>query len=293
MSSYTPVIVSAARAYGFDPKVLVRVNELENSGRATFDINDWDSNATAGTPSGGPFQFIEPTFDAYAREAKAANPAAWQGVPLEWRNPQAQALAAAWAMKNGKGSAWTTFKRARASAGSVRLPTTSATSITPAASTPSSPSVLVGEQVVPRFNAAQRATLGSVFASQPWMAGLVANATKRVPVVSAPQPVAAPRPSASRAAPAGGKVPAAADYRWLQRMGQQLFGLENDPGNSQTTGGRHTAGSEHYEDRAIDFGTARNDRKQLNAWKAWAKKQGLDVLDEGDHIHVSIAGGGV
>ena len=48
-------------------------------------------------------------------------------------------------------------------------------------------------------------------------------------------------------------------------MGQQLFGLQNDPGDSQTTGGDHGAESEHYRGRAVDFGDARNSRDKLNA----------------------------
>lgn len=81
-------------------------------------------------------------------------------------------------------------------------------------------------------------------------------------------------------------------WHYLQRLGSSMFGLRNDPGNSQTNGGRHTAGSEHYSNRAIDFGNARNSRSALNAWKAYAASIGLDVLDEGDHIHVSLPGGG-
>lgn len=95
-------------------------------------------------------------------------------------------------------------------------------------------------------------------------------------------------------APLPGKAPAIGrDYRWIQRMGQQLFGLKNDPGDRQLTGGNHSKGSEHYDRRAVDFGTARNSRKQLNAWLKWARAQGLDAIDEGDHIHVSLPGSGI
>lgn len=107
-----------------------------------------------------------------------------------------------------------------------------------------------------------------------------------------PQAVSAPVAQQQRNV-GGGKVALGKDYRWLKRMGEQLFGLKNDPGNSQLTGGRHSAGSEHYDGRAIDFGTARNSREQLQAWLQWARKQGLDAIDEGDHIHVSLPGSGI
>jgi hypothetical protein len=129
------------------------------------------------------------------------------------------------------------------------------------------------------------------------------NATRPTP---APAPAemaapAAPAPAASGMAEGeGGGVNVAklprkkgeADWQYIQRLGRQLFGLSNDPGNAQTTGGRHTGGSEHYSGRAVDFGDARNSRTKLNAWKAWARRQGFDVLDEGDHIHVSMPGSG-
>lgn len=87
--------------------------------------------------------------------------------------------------------------------------------------------------------------------------------------------------------------PVAKDYLQLQAEGMKLFGLRNDAGNSQLTGGRHTAGSAHYAGQAVDFGTAKNTKKQLQAWMKYAKSKGYDVLDEGDHIHVSTPGGKV
>lgn len=85
----------------------------------------------------------------------------------------------------------------------------------------------------------------------------------------------------------------ARDWRWLQRIGESRFGLRNDPGDSQTTGGRHSANSRHYDDKAIDFGDARNSWEQLNKWYNWANanknKYGFsEVLNEGDHIHVAF-----
>jgi hypothetical protein len=83
------------------------------------------------------------------------------------------------------------------------------------------------------------------------------------------------------------------NYKWLQQVGQSVFKLKNDPGTSQTTGGKHTANSRHYAGMAVDFGTARNSRDKLNDWYQWAQqnknKYGFkEVLDEGDHIHVAF-----
>lgn len=103
------MIRQAAGAYGTSSDLLQQINQREQGGRADFVVNDWDSNAAKGTPSGGPFQFIEPTFNAYARQARQANPQAWRGVQMSWRNPYAQALAASWAFANGKGKAWSTY----------------------------------------------------------------------------------------------------------------------------------------------------------------------------------------
>lgn len=80
-------------------------------------------------------------------------------------------------------------------------------------------------------------------------------------------------------------------WSYLQRIGRSKFGLQNDPGVSQTTGGGHEADSLHYAGRAIDFGDARNTRKQLNAWYGWVNRNRdrlgvTELLDEGDHIHV-------
>ncbi|MBI3928434.1 MAG: transglycosylase SLT domain-containing protein [Armatimonadetes bacterium] len=103
-------IKQAASAYGADPNVLVEMARRE-SGFKTGAVNDWDSNAQKGTPSKGLFQFIEPTFKSMAPKAKAANPGAWAGMgEFNWMDWRQQALVAAWAIANGQGSHWTTYK---------------------------------------------------------------------------------------------------------------------------------------------------------------------------------------
>jgi hypothetical protein len=85
-------------------------------------------------------------------------------------------------------------------------------------------------------------------------------------------------------------------WRYLQRIGSSLFGLRNDPGNSQTTGGKHAAGSPHYDGRAIDFGDARNTRAQLDAWAKYLRENydalGLERViwqEKGHFNHVDAA----
>lgn len=105
-------IKEAAGAYGADPNVLREIARRESNFKADA-VNDWDSNAKKGTPSKGMFQFIESTFMSYAKQAKEANPKAWEGLgELNWMDWRQQALACAWAIKNGHGSAWATYSAA-------------------------------------------------------------------------------------------------------------------------------------------------------------------------------------
>lgn len=161
---WTSALDTAAAAYGVNPRLLEAVNQREQSGTSNFVVNDWDTNAKAGTPSGGPFQFIQPTFSAFSRQARQANPKAWQGVKADWKNPYAQALTASWAFANGKGSHWSTFEKAKADAGGVRGPRETR----PAPS--SAPSTLGdGGSGGSRFSAPQKAALAMVFDNNPGM----------------------------------------------------------------------------------------------------------------------------
>lgn len=58
---------------------------MHESGGNPSIINHWDSNAKAGTPSGGLLQFIEPTFRQYAMPGHT-----------QWLNPVDQVIADAW-----------------------------------------------------------------------------------------------------------------------------------------------------------------------------------------------------
>lgn len=286
MTDYNAIIAKAASAYGADPGVLYGIGKLESGFNPRMNL--WDSNAKKGTPSGGTFQFIQPTYSAFARQAKAANPTAWQGVKDHWLDDEAQALTTAWAIKNGKGSHWATYKRAQAYKG--KGPKAPAGAFTPSA------------QAAPQgqdagMTASVDPIIANIFARR-GRSSLLANelATTMVAAPAPPQSLsAAPSQSLSAkgfgvGAPTG-KV--ANSWKELQRIGMTKFGLKNDAGSSQTTGGRHTAGSEHYSGRAIDFGTAKNSKAQLQSWLKWARSQGYDAIDEGDHIHVSLPGSGI
>ena len=105
-------IKQAAKAYGADASVLSKIAQYE-SGFKPDAVNNWDSNAKKGTPSKGMFQFIEPTFNSMAPKAKKANPEAWAGLgELNWMDWRQQALTTAWAIANGQGSHWATYKKA-------------------------------------------------------------------------------------------------------------------------------------------------------------------------------------
>jgi hypothetical protein len=102
------IIQWAAAQYGADPAGMMRIAQAESSMNPNS-VNNWDSNAMAGHPSQGLFQFIESTFNTDAAAAMAANPGAWSGVPMAWMDPRAQSLAASWAFANGHGGAWATM----------------------------------------------------------------------------------------------------------------------------------------------------------------------------------------
>lgn len=108
--SMQAIIQQAAGAYGANASGLLAVANAESSFNPTVS-NNWDSNALAGTPSKGLFQFIESTFNSMSTQAMSANPSAWTGVNRTWMDPMAQALTAAWAFTHGQGSHWATASR--------------------------------------------------------------------------------------------------------------------------------------------------------------------------------------
>lgn len=85
------------------------------------------------------------------------------------------------------------------------------------------------------------------------------------------QPAAAARPK-----PMQGMTPMTPAFKsggstltQLQALGAK-FGLVNDPGNGQTTGGKHAPGSYHYSGRAVDYGNGRNSDAKLRELAGYA-----------------------
>lgn len=295
---YNVFLQRAASAYGTDIGVLDKIAELE-SGRRAVAKNDWDSNAKAGHPSEGMFQFIPSTFEWFAPLARKANPKAWAGVPMDFRDWRAQALATSWAVANGKGSHWATYDRAKAAAGGAVSAEEGGSGGEPASGlAEGSEPLSVSRGGV--FDAKQKDVLESMFGDSKIMnhafglldstrqnktgGGMAAEGGGGADL-SAAESVASlevlPRRSGE------------ANWQYLQRLGQTMFGLQNDPGDSQTTGGGHRRNSRHYSGNAIDFGDARNSRPALNKWMAFLQanreKLGIkELLDEGDHIHAAL-----
>lgn len=136
--------------------------------------------------------------------------------------------------------------------------------------------------------------LGLIFEDDPELAGLMQRAA-----AAQESPVASPSSAVDPSGMGGGSLaklprkPGEPAWQYLQRLGQSMFGLQNDPGDHQTTGGKHTQNSYHYKGRAIDFGSARNDWGKLNAWYSFLDRNrsqlGIrELLNEGDHIHAAI-----
>lgn len=282
----------AEKAYGTSASLLSNIAKLESGFRPGV-MNNWDSNAKAGTPSGGLMQFIRPTFNSFAQKAKAANPAAWQGVKMDWMNPQAQVLAAGWAMANGLGSHWATYNKAKGMGGGERVNL-------PHQVSGSAPAGMTGGP-----DSKKLTQISQAYWNNPAMMNrLVDREYRRNPYKPAESGHHAGDGHDHGAgggfgAPGIGSVKllprkdGELGWQYLQRLGRNLFGLSNDPGNSQTTGGRHSTHSHHYSGRAIDFGDARNSWQQLNKWYAWLNKNRkrlgiVELLNEGDHIHAAI-----
>ncbi len=295
------MIAQAASAYGADSGVLSEIARLESNFRPDA-ANNWDSNAKKGTPSKGMFQFIEPTFSAFSRQAKAANPGAWKGVNATWMDPYAQALTTAWAVKNGKGSHWATYGRAQAGKGKgpkasgVYTPQSGAV-----ASAPASASQSAGLDPIIAMAMERSSANPSV------VAGLQAMMQASAAAAPAQSVKAAPSQSLGAAQPYGGPMK---NYKDLQAWAKRIAGATVQ-GVGQTTGGKHATGSYHYSGRAIDLGDATVNRGQFNKLAAYAKAnpgqfreffynplgwgikngkvvQGMRVSGHDDHLHTAV-----
>ena len=289
------------QAFGVPGDLLQRIAQLESSGDPSA-INRWDTNAQAGTPSAGLMQFIQPTFDSFYDQARASRPELFAELgQKDWMNPKQQIATAAWAIGQGKGSHWSTYDRAKAGEGAT---TTTSDGSSKGMSGPINYGQFQPQEsgdATPTPGATPQQTLMKmVFAEDPKIGGALA--------AQSAQPV--------RRTSAGGKgqnffsggdfdpnvgyewdIPRREGedvWQWIQRVGQQKFGLRNDPGMGQLTGGQHSAGSLHYSGRAVDWGDALNDPAVLS--QAAEYFRGIPGVSEViwqapghyDHLHVGF-----
>ena len=293
MSQYRPFFNYAGSVYGVNPDVLDSIARRESSYNPNA-ANDWDINAQNGIPSKGMFQFIQPTFNSYYDSAAKSNPQAFKKLGQKnWMDWRQQALTTAWALANGKGSAWATYGDAVRDAkgqlhsgkGNVPMPA-------------GMPGESLSGTAESTLDPKRLSRIASLYADEPELGNAIINRLSN-------QSTAADAPEYGQPTPSGigggsykllPREAGESAWQYLQRLGQTQFGLRNDPGNSQTTGGNHEDGSYHYTGHAIDFGDARNDWSSLNKWynflNANRKPLGIaELLNEGDHIHTALRRG--
>ena len=269
MTSLDPYFGKYGNEFGVSPGKLSNVARLE-SGYDVNAMNDWDSNAAAGTPSGGPMQFIQPTFNSFYDQASAARPDLFNQMgQKEWMNPEQQVATAAWAFSQGLGDHWTTYDRAGDQAGAS----------TSSASTPT------------------RANRGRTDEDEG--RGRSLSATERkyagrehlIPQVSygGGSGGSGGTNYTNPTANSSGK-----DWSWLQKDANQRFGLTNDAGIGQTYGGQHASDSLHYGGTAVDWGNAKNTPEQLQQAAAYYEQQPYASQvyygspGHEDHLHVGM-----
>ncbi len=286
-NDYSAMINAAAQAYGADSGVLSGIARRESNYNPGA-VNNWDSNAAAGNRSQGMFQFVRPTYDAFSRQAMAANPRAWAGVNNTWMDPHAQALTTAWAITHGHGGDWATFKAAQGDAGKHGPALGAVVSPSPA----SSPTQSTGDS-----------TLASIL-TQSGVNPIVAQMLAADEAGSGTTQGSNSAPVMTTSPGKGGRTLGA-----IEALGRQ-FGLAM-PTLGQSTGGQHAAGSYHYQGRAVDFGDANNSRANLDRMAAYARAnpgqfkelffnplgwgikngqivRGLTVAGHDNHMHVAM-----
>ncbi|MGY6214990.1 tape measure protein [Methylolobus aquaticus] len=108
---YADFISRMAGEFGVRDELMRTIFARESSSGKDAGFNGWDSNARKGTPSYGPFQFIEPTFNRLYKEAMRDRSDLLQRLgPRDWKNWHQQAAVASWAFAHGKSSHWSTYR---------------------------------------------------------------------------------------------------------------------------------------------------------------------------------------
>ena len=102
--------MQALARHGYNPadyiEAMLQQIDIESSGNPNV-VNNWDSNAAIGTPSGGLLQVIEPTY----RRVRNAYPSAFEGLPDDRMHPLTNLTAGVGAVRmdwGGPGNRWPT-----------------------------------------------------------------------------------------------------------------------------------------------------------------------------------------
>lgn len=276
--------------FGVNPALLEGIGFRESGHRANA-ANNWDSNAKAGIPSKGVMQFIQPTFDAFYRQASEARPNVFAKLGAKnWMDPRQQIATTAWAIANGKGSHWATYQDALADAGGkARIPkqwgagggvqkgkpgtagTSSSVSVTPARVVGGVPDQM-RNRLASAYERDPRGDLPYVLARLERL-----NPTRVIPAkLKVTQGTRATAGTPARMQNGlGGFKPKGSVTQQLLAL-KQRFGLQWDSSapyasNPQGGSGQHARGSEHYKHRAIDFGDAKNSFESLRRLALWAR----------------------
>lgn len=257
-----------------------------------------------------------------AGEAKKKNPGAWARFDkLDARNPYQQALAASYGIKAGHGSHWATYGKAQEWAKSYNYKPS--WQLGPGGSTGGPGGVsAAGAANMQRGGAGRTLTEAqkNLLATPTDLGGSDLMPGGRISSIknllessaqgqgiggggqatAAAQSAYGPAKNGYYRTPNGliaAQRPGEADWQFLVRLGGKGFGLENDPGNAQTTGGSHSANSLHYDGRAVDWGDARNTHAQLDAFYKWlnARRNSIGIEEliwrapgHYDHLHLGI-----
>lgn len=261
--SYQPYFQQYGSAFGVDPNLLANVAKLESSFNPNA-INNWDSNAAKGTPSYGLMQFIQPTFESFYRQASQSNPGLFKNLgAMNWKDPKQQIATAAWAFANGKGSHWATYDKALGMGGGHYEGDGHNHGTSPYAQTYTQ-QLRLSPEAARRAAAPGSSSLRSDWKDRQMSTNAEMSGFQKEMV----------RPTNMQQGTPGvdvGEVGKLGDWKGLFNLASNKFGL-NIQGDFQTTGGKHSPNSWHYQGKAVDFGDATNSPKKLIAFANWAKQ---------------------
>lgn len=282
--------------FGVNNRVLSNIGHLESTNNPRAH-NDWDVNARNGIPSHGRMQFIQPTFNSFLTDARKARPNVFkQWSSQDWKDPEAQTALTAWAIRNGKGSHWATFNDAQKGIGG---PLFTAKNWNYGKGLDGEQTVLKGrQQITPgKFtggdieggpNDKYLKNLSMIFRGSPRTAAILAKQH----IGDNPMSISPMKFQGGTYKDTQTKLPGAwtmftpTGNTAIDKLNsiKEYFGMANDSTagwayNPQMGSGSHASGSLHYDDKAIDWGDARNSRQQFNRLGQWAKSNAPSIQE--------------